>query len=235
MYIGKSKNIRKRIITHFSTDAENVKMQKLKKEVADINYEVTGSELAALLLENSEIKRYWPPYNSMQRGKKYRYGVYPGKNKNGYVTIDIRMLNPDEEEILKLTTRRSVEFFIQRVIEQYEIVPELCGFSPDRKFSIKGVPAKMYNYRVRKVFSEYRFNPQSFLLITEGRTLDERAVIWVEDHAYQGFGFIDRQFDADKVVEIRNVVKPFSDNPEARRIIKQWLRKKRKSDLLIKL
>ena len=235
LYIGKSKDIRGRVISHFSRDTENVKFQKLKQQVHDINYEVTGSELIALLLENSEIKRYWPPFNSMQRGKKYRYGVYQGKSKNGFMTLQVKMLNPEKEPILKLTTRRSVEHFLERIIESYDLVPELCGFEIDRSFSLKNISPKSYNANVRKVIYEHRFKPKSFLLITEGRTLDERSVVWVENHAYKGFGFFHPDKTGDDIEKIKEATKAYPDNPEARRIIKRWLRKKRKSDTVTKL
>jgi DNA polymerase III subunit epsilon len=67
MYVGKSLNIRKRLLEHFADTS--AKGEKLRAGVADISYEVTGSELVALLLESAEIKRLQP-----QRGHFLLYG-----------------------------------------------------------------------------------------------------------------------------------------------------------------
>ena len=56
IYIGKSNNIRKRVLNHFAEKNQN-KALKMKNEVHDISFEVTGSELIALLLESDEIKK----------------------------------------------------------------------------------------------------------------------------------------------------------------------------------
>src|SRR5690606_27683625 len=55
IYIGKSRNIKKRVLQHFTND--NRKSKEIQKQVAAITYEATGNELNALLKENEEIKR----------------------------------------------------------------------------------------------------------------------------------------------------------------------------------
>jgi DNA polymerase-3 subunit epsilon len=61
IYIGKSKNIKKRVNQHFTS--ENRKSREIQKEVASVSFEATGNELNALLKENEEIKRNKPKYN----------------------------------------------------------------------------------------------------------------------------------------------------------------------------
>ena len=67
IYIGKSKNIQKRLIQHFTSD--NRKSKKIQLEVTDVSYETTGSELIALLKESAEIKSNNPVYNRALRKK----------------------------------------------------------------------------------------------------------------------------------------------------------------------
>ena len=76
IYVGKSKNIRKRIISHFAMDYKSGKSIEFKNSITDISYEVTGSELVALLLESDEIKRIKPKYNSAQKRTGGLYGVF---------------------------------------------------------------------------------------------------------------------------------------------------------------
>jgi DNA polymerase-3 subunit epsilon len=67
LYVGKSVNIRSRIIQHFAMDYKSRKSIEFKERIADIAYELTGSELVALLLESDEIKRIKPPFNTAQK------------------------------------------------------------------------------------------------------------------------------------------------------------------------
>ena len=62
LYIGKSKNIKKRVNQHF-TGITN-KSKKIQVEVAEVRYEETGSELIALLKESDEIKVHKPIHNA---------------------------------------------------------------------------------------------------------------------------------------------------------------------------
>ena len=70
IYIGKSKNIQKRVRAHLT--ANDRKSQKIQKKLHNINFETTGSELIALLKEQHEIKKNQPQIN-----KDGRYRLYP--------------------------------------------------------------------------------------------------------------------------------------------------------------
>ncbi len=67
IFVGKSRNIRKRLLSHFSNDFNKKHWHKLKNSIYDIQYQITGSELLAELIESEEIKRFSPPFNTVQR------------------------------------------------------------------------------------------------------------------------------------------------------------------------
>jgi len=67
LYIGKAKNIKARIITHLNS--KNKKQQLLQRAVYKIEFELTGGELIAELLESQLIKQHLPPLNVAQRKK----------------------------------------------------------------------------------------------------------------------------------------------------------------------
>ena len=71
IYVGKAKNLRKRVTSYFLSRAEeNRKLQVMVKKIADIAHIVTASESDALLLENNFIKKYQPRYNVMLKDDK---------------------------------------------------------------------------------------------------------------------------------------------------------------------
>ena len=63
IYIGKAKNLRKRVSSYFTKKHEYGKLLYLVHSIADIKYIVVSTELDALLLENNLIKKYQPRYN----------------------------------------------------------------------------------------------------------------------------------------------------------------------------
>lgn len=64
LYIGKAKNIRKRVSSYFNkTHYENNKIRLLVRKISDLQHIIVGSETDALLLENNLIKKYQPKYN----------------------------------------------------------------------------------------------------------------------------------------------------------------------------
>lgn len=75
IYVGKARNLQKRVSSYFSHyDDKSAKIKMLVRSVCDIRVTVVATEVDALLLENSLIKRYQPRYNSMLKDdKSYPY------------------------------------------------------------------------------------------------------------------------------------------------------------------
>jgi excinuclease ABC subunit C len=71
LYVGKAKNLKKRVLSYFSKDKhESGKTTLLTRKVADIKILVVDSEIDALLLENNLIKKYQPRYNILLKDDK---------------------------------------------------------------------------------------------------------------------------------------------------------------------
>lgn len=70
IYVGKAKNLKKRVTSYFSKTLDNNKTRLLVKAICDIQYIVVDTELDALLLENNLIKEYRPKYNIQLKDDK---------------------------------------------------------------------------------------------------------------------------------------------------------------------
>lgn len=72
IYVGKAKNLKKRVSSYFTKEHESIKTRVLVKNIYDLRYIVVNSETDALLLENNLIKQYQPRYNVLLKdGKSY--------------------------------------------------------------------------------------------------------------------------------------------------------------------
>ena len=89
IYVGKAKNIRKRVTSYFVKNHDSTKTRILVRQIANIEYLVVDSELDALLLENNLIKKYQPKYNiQLKDDKTYpwiciRRESFPGYSRHG--------------------------------------------------------------------------------------------------------------------------------------------------------
>jgi excinuclease ABC subunit C len=70
IYVGKAKNLRKRVSQYFAKNLDSTKTRLLVRQIVDIQYLVVDSELDALLLENNLIKKYQPKYNIQLKDDK---------------------------------------------------------------------------------------------------------------------------------------------------------------------
>jgi len=70
IYVGKAKNLKKRVASYFTKSHQSGKLKMLVRKIEDIKFIVTNTELDALLLENNLIKKYQPKYNIQLKDDK---------------------------------------------------------------------------------------------------------------------------------------------------------------------
>jgi excinuclease ABC subunit C len=141
IYVGKARNLQRRVSSYFSHyDDKSAKIKMLVRSIYDIRVTVVATEVDALLLENSLIKRYQPRYNSMLKDdKSYPYlcitdedyprllytrrhnikGQYYGPYPNG------RILRELQDIIRQLFTYRTCNIMGNRPCMKHQI--GLCG------------------------------------------------------------------------------------------------------------
>ena len=80
IYIGKSKNIKKRVLNHLTGD--NAKAVKIQKKLARASYELCGNECIALLKEQHEIKSNQPVLNHALKYRHFAMGIRLDRNNS---------------------------------------------------------------------------------------------------------------------------------------------------------
>ncbi len=236
IYVGKSANIRKRVLGHFSDDLTSQFARKMKERIAGIGHEVTGSELIALLLESDIIKTRQPAFNRDQRNTVYLYGIYSFSDKNGYMNLRLDPLQAGDRALLSFVNRPEGEEFLLKLMSRYQLCQKLCHFHKTRgacfHYHLKlcqgaciGLEsAEIYNRRVRQALGQFDYAYPNFLIIGAGRREGERSVVGVEKGIYRGFGFFEPAMAGDDIAALKSAVQFREDNQDVRRIIRRYLK-----------
>lgn len=93
IYVGKAKNLKDRLSSYFRYNSElPIKLRKLLTNIGAVDYEVTNSELSALILESKQIKKFKPRFNSAI--KKFRF--------HPFLKIDVHNEFPKVEKVYEI-------------------------------------------------------------------------------------------------------------------------------------
>ena len=204
IYIGKSINIRSRIKQHFAS--QRSKTDKLFQKVANISYEVTGSELAALLKESKEIKDVQPEINKIQKTKHYDYAIIKSQDKSGYFLYKIVKADKADNPLSFYGSRKSALNHIEQIGEAFQLCQKVNKIDRSKNSCfnyeltkcqgacIGEEPPYLYNERfIDSTTIVNRLFDDNFFLFDLGRDPEERAVFLVESGHYRGYGYVSVQ------------------------------------------
>lgn len=234
IYIGKSTNIRKRILTHFA-NKQTKKALEMRNAICDISFEETGNELIALLLESEEIKKHQPLFNRAQRRTIFNYGIFHEKTESGYISLHAGKVNKKEEPLITSGSFEEAEKILDKILRKYELCQKYCG-SKEIKHACfnhsvrlcKGAcvgkeSADEYNLRASEAIKSIEYTHENFMIVGKGRHLNERSIMQVENGKYIGYGYFEPEFvNADPEI-LRDHIKPRIDNRDVQKIIRHFL------------
>jgi DNA polymerase III subunit epsilon len=237
IYIGKSKNIKKRVNQHFT--GKTNKCKKIQLEVFAVTYEETGSELIALLKESEEIKINKPIYNRAQRKSIFQWALYEVLDDNGYLNLRLQKADGRKKEITAFTTIQEGKNALFRITEKYNLCQKLNGLYETQngcfQYKIKecngaclGLESpEIYNERVEEFINEMSFSNNNMIVIDRGRKVDERSAVLIENGIYKGYCFYDLNYQISNIEVMKNILIPMQNNRDTRTIIQGYLRKNR--------
>lgn len=134
LYIGKSNNLKNRVISHFSSDMRILKEMKISKQVTAVNTIRTAGELSASILESQLIKEHLPLYNRRLRQKNKLIILKKVFNEKNILTVSIRessLLTPDylDGVIGIYTSKKAARESLLTVGKKYGLCLKYLGLS----------------------------------------------------------------------------------------------------------
>jgi len=242
IYVGKAINIKKRVLSHFY-EKKN-KEYLLGQETFQIDYEVTGNELCALLLESEYIQQYFPKFNRAQKMPTNTYSIISYENRRGIIQLAVAKTKYRQSATEKVFTKTKAIEQLVMLCEEYELCPRFCGlqatFDKCSHYSLKNCKGicdgqekvSAYNKRVHKAQNFLKDTQETFVIKEKGRTIDEEAFIYVDNGVYRGFGFVSDTIQISHVDELEDNLLPKKSTYHTDIILKSYLRNKKNPNIV---
>lgn len=238
IYIGKSRNLLSRISTHLSNNTTSRAME-MRDSIASIEWEVTGSELIALIRESFEIKQNKPIYNRAQRRTGFRWGIFHSYDNAGYLCFSFRQVKDEESHLAIFTSRDKAHGTLVKLAETYNLCQKLTGlYETDgacfhHQVGIcrgaccgKESPSE-YNERAEKALDEFIFTKQNFFIVDKGRTDEEKCAVKILNGKYAGYGYFNINDVGFGLTAIHDCIQASRDNRDIQVILKSYLKRNR--------
>lgn len=146
IYVGKAKNLKKRVSSYFTKKHENFKTKKLVSEIHTIEFTQVPSEQDAFLLENNLIKQYQPKYNlSLKDDKTYPYLVIK-KEPFPRVFFTRRKINDGSQYLGPFTSVENVRGILQLIKQTIPL--RSCNLNLSEKNIAKGKMKPCLEYHI---------------------------------------------------------------------------------------
>jgi DNA polymerase-3 subunit epsilon len=237
IYVGKANNIKQRVISHFYDKKK--KEQNMCLEIAHISYTITGSELLALLLESSEIKKIYPKYNRAQRKAGEAVGLFAYEDQKGILHLAYNRLKLIPNPITKYYTVSECRSHLEYLCKEFELCPKYCHLQTNVSSCFhyqikecKGIccdeeTVESYNVRVQEAIKSVGIGAENMVIKEQGRTENEIGFALILDGIYKGFGFVERQQSVllENPEDYQFFVQPQKDNRDIQRILASYVRK----------
>ena len=235
IFIGKSRNIKKRVNQHFTGITTSAK--KIQKEVFTVTYEETGSELISFLKEIEEIKINKPVYNRMARKSNFSWAIYSEKDANGYLNLKLQKADGRKKEIIAYPNALEGKNALYKISTEFNLCQKFTGLYQTKSHCfqhtinecdgacIGKISASEYNLRVQAFIDKNGFENTNMIIIDKGRKISERSAVLVENGVLKGYTFYDLNYQITNVAILKNIIIPMDNNRDTRNIIQGYIRK----------
>src|SRR5437868_2390258 len=201
IYVGKARNVRYRVNSHFSNNSESRQKQNFLRHTYSISHQPCATELMACILESSEIKKLWPVFNYSQKGWEDRLGIFTYEDQNGYLRLAIEKNKKQLDPVCSIHNILEGHDILRKIMRQYELCPKLC-FMQTGSDKCEGIKEKYcsgaceqkedaaeYNKRVTAAIASLQAKP-SFAIVENGLHANEQSCVLVLKGKFYGMGYI---------------------------------------------
>ena len=236
IYVGKSVHIKKRIEQHLKNDT-TAKALEMQAKIADIKYSLTGSELIALLVESSLIKKHQPFYNRAQKTTVFNYCLYCYEDQNGYKNLVVKKNVATDTPLHTFKTLKEGKSKLENWKTDFNLCLKLCNLNISNSecfdYSIKKCngackgkeSSEIYNIKVDGLLKKLNFDFKDLLILDKGKHKNEYSFVYIEKGQYLGYGNILKFLIHKDPNNFKKKLKTQESNRDSKTIISSYLNK----------
>lgn len=223
IYVGKAVNIKKRVCSHFSGNNPNLQRQEFLRSIYHISYRECGTELMALAMEATEIKKLWPKYNRSLKRFEHTFGLYTFEDQRGYLRIAVDRHRKYAHAVHNCRSLTEGYNLLKQLMEEFELCPKLCfvqknnapctGSHATGQCACMGSEsADTYNEKVNRAIKSLEQQLPTFVLRDKGRNYQEQSCMLVENGRFYGMGYIPNELEENNMEVLKSYLSPYHDN-----------------------
>lgn len=239
LYVGKSINIKNRVLSHFASDIASPIEMKISQTIESIETIPTAGELGALFLESQMIKEMLPLYNKRSRIKHELIALRCRENKEGYQECFLEPISIITPDILQnfhgfFRSRKQAKAFLTDIAKNFSLCEKLLGLEntkaecfAHRLNRCKGAcvaaeNAIMYNARLTVALAQVRVLAWPFagaITIQEDGIDGKSEYFMIDNWCYIGNVTVDSEGNFKD-----NVVKSVTFDLDMYKILRQYMK-----------
>lgn len=230
VYVGKAKNLKKRVCSHFQNNNPGRQKQDFLRSIHSVSYQECGTELMALILEAIEIKRLWPANNRALKRFEQGWGLYAFEDQKGYLRMAVDKRRKYSTPAYIVGSALEGHQLLRTLVNEFELCPKLCFIQtnndPCTNPACKGAcsghePAELYNQRINSAIEHLKLAMPTFALFDQGRSLAEKSCILVEGGEFYGMGYLAHDSVPEDLSSLKDVLTPYPGNEYIKNIVHQ--------------
>jgi len=202
IYVGKAKQLKKRVISHFSNNDVSKRKQDLIRLVHKISYKECGNELMMSVQESVEIKRIWPQFNRSQKKFENRFGICSYEDQKGILRLGV----VKKKKHIRTHTTFAMQLdgirLLNKLAREHGLCPKMCflqqehvdcqgqvesfcsGICDDKEHTAA------YNNKVLSAINAMVCESPNLAVFGPGRKLTELSCIMIGRNDFLATGFV---------------------------------------------
>lgn len=225
VYVGKAKSLKQRVSSHFTHNGAGRQKQEFIRNVHNISYQLCGTELMAAVLEETEIKRLWPVYNTSRKQISLQYGLYVFEDQKGYARLAIERKRKHLRPVHTFGLIWEGYRLLWNMIERHQLSPRLCFVDKTREMGdVSEVYDEPYTYnqRVEKALKTLHNELPTFAVMGEGIEADQQSCLLIEKGKFYGMGYVPKEMKMKDIGKLKKILTPYHDNDFIRDMIYRY-------------
>ena len=241
IYIGKSKNIKKRVLSHLTSKSR--KAEKIQKAIFRVTYELCGNECLALLKEQHEIKKNQPRLNHALKYRHFAMGILRDMS-SPYHRLLVEQVHQDRQYLDVFKNKKEAEGRLRYWLEEFSLCAQHTSFARAQGACFrKGIDkcqgacvgeehCDAYNTKVQAVAESLLYPFETFLIIDKGKKTGEKSFIFIKEGVFQGYGYFQLNHQIKSIEKIEARLVKIDDNRDTQAVIRSFLRRERFQKLI---